>query len=60
MPVMKLPKPNAPPVAAACFQLVVCVSCANSHANTTSCSQPPCGVGANVSVFAAPARSAAG
>ncbi|MDR8790012.1 hypothetical protein FEP76_05878 [Burkholderia multivorans] len=60
MPLMKLPKPNAPPVSAALRQLAVRVSCAKNHTKTTSCSQPPCGVGAKHSVFAAPASSAAG
>lgn len=60
MPLMKLPNPNAPPVSAAPRQLDVRVSCAKNQTNTASCSQPPCGVGAKLSVLAAPASSAAG
>ena len=57
-PVTKLPKPNAPPVSAALFQPVVRVSHAKKNTKIASWSQPPCGVGANDSVLAAPAASA--
>jgi len=57
-PLTKLPKPNAPPVRAALFQPVVRVSQPKKNTKMTSSSQPPCGVGANDSVFAAPAASA--
>jgi hypothetical protein len=53
-----LPKPNAQPVSAALFQLLVRESHAKNSAKMTSSIQPPCGVGAKENVFAAPSTAA--